>query len=334
MKTLKLLIASMLLVVLVTASTSIFQNETIGTIERLDPALNALIEEGAEIEVIAKGFDWTEGPLWVEKEKMVLFSDIPQNKIYKWTEKGGLEEYLTPSGYTSDVPRGGEMGSNGLIINKDGKLVMAQHGDRRIALMDASLKKPAAKFVTISGGYNGKKLHSPNDVISNSKGEYFFTDPPYGLPPGNREARELDFQGVYKVNLAGQTILLIDSLTRPNGIAFSPDEKILYVANSDPRKARWYTYELDGDKVVSGKIFADVTANSREGGVCDGMKVDRKGNVYGTGPGGVWIYNSSGKLLGRIKVTGRPISNLTFSGDEKTVYMTSDDYLLRLKMRK
>jgi|KBSSwiS6_1023812.scaffolds.fasta_scaffold04047_1 gluconolactonase len=311
-------------------------NNTVGTIERLDSSLNTILSANAKIEIIADGFDWSEGPLWVEKYKMLLFSDIPPNTIYKWTEEKGKEVYLTPSGYTDTVKRKGEIGSNGLILDKDGNLVMCQHGDRRMARMDAPLDNPAPKFITLADKYNGKRLSSPNDAVYNSNGELFFTDPPYGLETQDDKdpKKELPFNGVYKVKTNGELILLVDSITRPNGLAFLPGEKKLIVACSDPKKPYWYIYDVNGDSLTNGKIFYDASteASKRVKGLPDGLKIDKNGNVFATGPGGVYIFNSEGKKLGIIKFD-ESTSNCAFSADEKTLYVTNDMNVVRVKMR-
>ena len=264
---------------------------------------------------------------------MLLYSDIPPNKIFKWTEAKGKELYLTPSGYTGTVARGGEPGSNGLILNKEGKLVLCQHGDRRMALMDAELKAPAPKFISLADNYMGKKLNSPNDAVYRSNGDLFFTDPPYGL--ANDSLKEIPFQGVYKAT-SGQVSLLTDSLTRPNGIAFMNNEKTLIVANSDPDKAYWYLFDIAAnDSLMNKRIMYDATAMSKSGekGLPDGLKVDKQGNIFATGPGGVFIFNASGKLIGKCKIP-EACSNVALADDDKTLYITADMYVLRVKMRK
>jgi gluconolactonase len=305
--------------------------KTIGSIERYDSSINQILSRDAKAEVIADGLDWCEGPLWLEKQKTLLFSDVPKNIIYKWTEAKGKEVYLTPSGYTSSVPRGGEMGSNGLILDKKGNLVMCQCGDRRMARMDAPLMSPEAKFVTLADKHNGKRFSSPNDAAFSSKGELFFTDPPYGLakPSDN----EMPVNGVYKVKKNGDVVLLLDSLTRPNGVGFFPGGKKLLVTNSDPRKPNWYMYDVDGDKLKNGKIFYSAAGYDRRlKGLPDGFKIDKKGNVFSAGPGGIHIFNKNGKLLGMLK-TPEATSNCSLSTDEKTLYITSDMYVLRFKLR-
>jgi gluconolactonase len=310
--------------------------KTIGVIERNDPSIDKIISNDAKAEIIAEGFDWSEGPLWVEKYKMLLFSDVPKNTIYKWTLENGKEVFLKPSGYTSEVERGGEMGSNGLLCDKEGHLVMCQHGDRRMARMDAPLDKPEPNFVTLASKYDGKRISSPNDACYNRKGELFFTDPPYGLPGRNDNdpTKETKWNGVYKVKANGDVVLLIDSLSRPNGIAFFPGEKKILVANSDPRKPNWYVYDVDGDKLTNGKIFySDAGYDRKLPGLPDGLKIDKKGNVFAAGPGGIHFFNDKGKLLGMLKLPDAT-SNVALSADEKTIYITNNKQVLRLQMRK
>jgi gluconolactonase len=306
-----------------------------GYLEKYGAALDSIISAGARAEIIAEGFDWSEGPLWVEQHRMLLFSDIPSNIIYKWTEEKGKEIYLTPSGYTDTAKRSGEVGSNGLLPDKDGRLVLCQHGDRRMARMDAPLSKPAPKFITLANKYNGKRLNSPNDAVYNSAGELFFTDPPYGLETqsDNDPKKELPFNGVYKVKTNGELVLLVDSISRPNGLAFLPGEKQLIIACSDPAKPNWYMYDVQGDSLVNGKIFYGAAEEVSKGeiGLPDGLKIDKKGNVFATGPGGLFFFNSDGKLLGRLRLDN-PASNCALSADEKTIYITNDMYVLRLKI--
>ena len=312
------------------------KNNSIGTIDRLDPALDNIISANAKPEIIAEGFEWSEGPLWVEKHNMLLFSDVPKNTIYKWTEAKGKEVYLKPSGYTGTEPSVcKEPGSNGLTFDTNGNLVLCQHGDRRMARMDAPLDKPEAKFISIADRYNGKRFSSPNDAVYNSAGELFFTDPPYGLQTQDDKdsKKEISFNGVYKVKANGEVILLVDSITRPNGIALMPGEKKMIVANSDGRKPNWYIFDLEGDSVANGRIFYSAAEEAKSmKGVPDGFKIDKNGNVYATGPGGVSIFNSEGKKLGLIRLDDAS-SNCALSPDEKTLYITNDMYVLRFKMR-
>jgi gluconolactonase len=330
----KILFAGLLL--LSTACMAQETYPTIGTMEYTDSALTKLVSRDAKAEIIATGFRWSEGPLWVEKNGMLLFSDVPTNTVYKWTPAGGKEVYLKPSGYTGTAERGGEMGSNGLILDREGRLVLSQHGDRRMARMDAPLHQPQAKFVTLADKHGGKRISSPNDACYNSAGELFFTDPPYGLPGrgDNDPTKETTWNGVYKVKKNGDVVLLVDSLTRPNGIAFFPGEKRVLIANSDPQKPNWYVYDVQGDKLVNGKIFFSAAGAGRGmPGLPDGLKIDKRGNVYATGPGGVYFFNSEGKKLGMLKVPG-PTSNVSLSADEKTMYITNSNQVLRFQMSK
>jgi gluconolactonase len=309
--------------------------KTMGTIERFDSSLGNIISSTASPEIIAEGFEWSEGPLWIEKYNMLLFSDVPTNTVYKWTEEKGKEVYLKPSGFAGTTTQSKEPGSNGLTLDNEDNLVLCQHGNRQMARMDAPLDKPEAKYITIADKYKGKRFSSPNDAVYSSAGELFFTDPPYGLPLQNDSdpAKEIPFNGVYKVKKNGEVILLTDSITRPNGIAFLPGEKKLIVACSDPDKPNWYVFDIDGDSATNGKIFYSSAGYDKSlKGLPDGFKVDKTGNVFATGPGGVWIFNSEGKPLGKIKLD-ESTSNVALSPDEKTLYITNDMYVLRFKMR-
>ncbi|UCG28242.1 MAG: SMP-30/gluconolactonase/LRE family protein [Bacteroidales bacterium] len=309
--------------------------QTTGEVERLSKKLDKIIPADALPEILAEGFEWSEGPLWLPDQKMVIFSDIPVNSIFKWDEDGGLELYLKPSGYTDTVSRSGESGSNGLLLDNEGRLVLCQHGDRRMARMDAGLDNPEPVFTTLSGMYNGKRLNSPNDAVYNSKNELFFTDPPYGLEQNvDDSTKELDFQGVYKVTPGGETVLLTDELSRPNGIAFSPDETKIYIANSDPANAIWMVYDVIGEgTLANGRIFLDATEQAgKERGLPDGLKVDDQGNLFATGPGGVWVISPEGEHLGTIK-TGEATSNCAFNEDKSILFITADMYLMRIKLK-
>jgi gluconolactonase len=308
------------------------KEKSIGSIERIDPALDAILSANAKIEIIGEGFEWSEGPVWIAGENMLLFSDVPKNTIYKWTEAAGVEVYLTPSGFTGDSTTSPGPGSNGLLLDDEGNLVLCQHGDRRLAVMNADLNNPQPEFTSVAETYNGKRFSSPNDAVLYNY-DFYFTDPPYGLKDQDKDAeKEILFQGVYKATANGNVVLLVDSLTRPNGIAFTPDRKMI-VANSDRGKARWYEYELNDSAVVSGRVLYDATTNAQtEKGLPDGLKIDRSGNIFATGPGGVWIFNASGKLLGKINVT-EATSNCELADDDKTLYVTADMYLLRIKLR-
>ncbi len=311
------------------------ETQTIGSIERLDPALDAIIDADATLEILAEGYEWSEGPVWIEKENMLLFSDVPKNIVYKWTEKEGAAVYLTPSGFTGDSTTSNEPGSNGLVLHND-SLILCQHGDRQVARMNAALSDPKPEFIAIASSFNNKRFSSPNDAAYNAKGELFFTDPPYGLEKNDADpAKEQPHNGVYKVNSAGAVALLVDSLTKPNGIIITPDQKRIIVANSDPQKATWYEFELtEGDSVTHPRIFYDATENlANDRGLPDGLKVSSNGTIFATGPGGVWVFDLTGKVLGKIRLT-ELAANCALSTDEKTLYITADMYLLRIKLRK
>ncbi len=306
-----------------------------GYIERIDPALDSFIMKEAKIEIIASGLEWSEGPLWIEKEKMLLFSDVPRDTIFKWTESKGKEVYLTPSGYTDTIKRGGEMGSNGLLLDPQGKLVLCQCGNRQMARMESPLTDPKPLYTPLAARYAGKRFSSPNDATYNGAGELFFTDPPYGLESQGDDdpKKELKWNGVYKVKTNGEVILLTDSIPRPNGIALLPGDRQLIIACSDPSKPNWYIYDLAGDSLKNGRIFHS-TLHELTGvkGLPDGLKVGKNGMIYASGPGGIWIFTREGKLLGRIRVED-PASNCALSADEKTLYITNDMNILRVKLR-
>jgi len=316
---------------LLTISCSTKESVTYGTIEQLDPALADIISADAKVELLGQGFDWSEGPLWLESEKILIFTDVPKNIIHKWTEEKGVEVYLTPSGLTDGGPESKEPGANGLTLDDAGNLLLCQHGDRRVAMMNSSTSDPKPDYKTIAGTYQGKRFNSPNDLVFYNNVIYF-TDPPYGLAADS--LKELPHQGVYKAPAEGETVLLIDTLTRPNGIAFSPDHKKMYIANSDPEKVRWYEYEMsDSGTVVSGKIFYDAQIESKtDKGMPDGLKVDSKGNIFASGPGGIWIFSPEGKVLGKVRLPD-PTANCALTYDDKTLFITSDMNLLRVKLK-
>jgi gluconolactonase len=308
------------------------QTKTIGKIDRYDAALDKLLDADAKIEVLGEGFEWTEGPVWVKNGQYLLFSDVPTNTIYRWEKGEKIQEFLKPSGYTGISPYSDEPGSNGLIINQVGNLVSCEHGDRRLAEMPLTVGGKR----TLADSYMGKRFNSPNDVIQKSNGDYYFTDPPYGLRQKEDDpSRETPLFGVYRVDKTGKVSLIIDDLTRPNGLAFSPDEKTLYVAQSDPDKAYLMAYSVFVDgKVGKGRIFYDMTSMVKQGlkGLPDGLKIDKKGNIFTTGPGGLLILSPDGKLLGRID-TGEATANCAFGNDGSVLYITADMYLLSVQTK-
>lgn len=307
--------------------------ETIGSIERLDSAINSLIATDAKIEVLASGFEWAEGPLWLEGQQALIFTDVPTNTVWKWTETDSLSLYLKPSGYLGDRTDKSEPGANGLALDASGNLILCQHGERQVGKMLASLDAPKSDFEALAIGYQGKRFNSPNDLVYNSKGQLFFTDPPYGMDPWDE--KQLDFQGVYLLDADGKVNLLVDTLSRPNGIALSPDQKTLYIAQSDPEKARYYAYDLDeSGNVISGKVLFDATSQQNETrkGLPDGLKVHSSGILFATGPGGVLVISPEGKHLGTI-LTENGTANCGFDTDEKYLYMTADAFLMRIRLK-
>ncbi len=308
------------------------QIKSIGKIHILQPSANELIDVNTPIEVLADGYDWAEGPIWWKEEKALLFSDVPQNTVYIWRDNGeGALPFIRPSGYTGVGKYSGEPGSNGLTLDLQGNLLSCEHGDRRVSIM--TLGAPGGKR-TITDHINGKRFNSPNDAIVDSKGRIYFTDPPYGLPIHERDKPETGVYGVYLYE-KGKTISIIKDLTRPNGLALSPDEKNLYIAQSDPDKAIYMKYPvLNTGLLGKGSLLFDATAMSKSGlsGLPDGIKVDHKGNIWGTGPGGVLIISSKGELLARIE-TGQNTANCGWGEDGSTLFITADRYLCKVKTK-
>ena len=314
-----------------------FQKDTlIGKIELYDPHAAAFISADASIEVIAKGYKWSEGPVWVAGGQYLLFSDVPENVVLKWQQGKDAGRYLTPSGYTSNTPRKGEIGSNGLSLDRKGRLILCQSGNRTVSRMLTATDAPAPDYIVLAETYNGKRFNSPNDLVADSKNNIWFTDPIYGLPDGEKDSsRDLSFEGVYKISADdNSTTLVIDSIRRPNGIALSLDEKVLYVGSSDDRHPKWYAYNLDKDgKITGGRVLLDATALKKAATVHqgpDGMKIDKYGNIFGAGPDGINIISPAGKRLGLIRVFGRPTSNCAFNETKDILYITAGDLVLKV----
>lgn len=294
-----------------------------GSIERLDPALDALIAPGTQIEVLASGFNWSEGPVW--RDGGIVFSDVPENTVFGWKEGDtAAKTVLKPSGSLSD-PAG--QGSNGLGVDAEGRLVLCQHGERRVARLEKD-----GSFTPLADNYEGKRFNSPNDLTIGSDGTIYFTDPPYGLKGGTPE---LDFHGVYSVHPSKPNVvtLLVRDVKWPNGIDLSPDQKTLYLAVSDKEDTRIMAYDLADGAARNGRVVFNAQSlktAERKGG-CDGMKVDTNGNLWTTGPGGVLVLNKDGQHLGTI-LTGQATANCAFGGaDRGTLYITADMFLLRVK---
>jgi gluconolactonase len=293
-----------------------------GGIERLDPAFDKLIAPEAKVEVLATGFNWSEGPVW--KDGQILFSDVPENTVFGWKEgETRAATFLKPSGSLS----GDGQGSNGLAVDAGGSLILCQHGERRIARLEKD-----GSFTSLADKFEGKRFNSPNDLVIAKSGAIFFTDPPYGLKKGTEP--DAPYHGIYRLDKDGKVSLIIEDIRWPNGIALSPDEKTLYIAVSDRDNARLMAYDLQADgRVKNGRLFfhaQPLKSDSRKGG-CDGMKVDVQGNIWTTGPGGVLIISPEGKHLGSI-LTGVPTGNCAWGGPENdTMYVTADMFLLRVK---
>ncbi len=311
-------------------------------IDRLDPSIDRIVPAGATLERVATGFTWTEGPVW--DGDRLFFAEIPSNSIRTWTPGKGVSIFLQPSGYMGSAPYGGpESGSNGMTLDARGRLTVAGHAQRDVYRFESL--NPKGPITILADKYQGKQLNSPNDVVYKSDGSLYFTDPPYGLRTqlDSDPEKQLSVNGVYRIPNAldhkpgapparTQLQLLISDLTRPNGIAFSPDEKYLYVNNSQPRKI-WMRYRVMPDGTLTGaKLLFDDTADPRPGNP-DGMKVDREGNIYSAGPGGIWIFSPEGKPLGTILMPGRT-SNVTWAGAErKTLYITDSEGIYRVRLK-
>jgi gluconolactonase len=331
----------------------------LGEIVRMADAFDELVGKDAAIEVLGSGFEWAEGPVWVPVKASgqakgkkaakknqpkddaaaknggyLLFSDIPRNSVMRWDYTLGISLFFKPSGYTGATPYGTEPGCNGLMLDPIGRLVSCEHGDRRVSVMTKNGGKQ-----TLVDNYQGKRLNSPNDGCFHKNGDLYFTDPPYGLPEQyNDPRRELDFCGVYRLKMKDngehELTLLTKEMTRPNGIAFSPDYKTLYVAQSDPAAAIWKRFEVKDDGTLGeGELLFDATEYvGKHKGLPDGLKVDQAGNLWATGPGGVWVFNADGKPLGRLD-TKEATANCGWGDDGSTLYITADMYLCRVKTK-
>ncbi len=310
---------------------------TIGEVVRTDPNLNQLIPPDAKIEIIAAGFGHLEGPVWVksrvaDSSSYLLVNDTKAQTTYKWSPQKGLSKYIEHTGYTGQLPYSEEPGSNGMTIDQQGRLIVCDHGDRRIAALPIGGKGGKR---TLTDTYQGKRYNSPNDVVAHSNGSLYFTDPPYGLPLKDKDpTRETAVNGVYRLDPDGTVALLISDITYPNGLAFSPDKaNLLYVVQSDSLNQKIMAYPMKADGTVEkGRLFFDATSlpKFRPKEVLDGIKVDSGGNCWVAGPGGVLIISPAGKLLGRID-TGEVISNLAWGEDGTTLYLASSMFLCRIK---
>lgn len=299
-------------------------------IVRVDPRFDQLAPRDAKVEKIADGFAWVEGPVWDRQGNYLLFSDIPSNSIFKWKEGNSTSLFLKPSGYTGLTPFAErEPGSNGLTFDPTGRLVMCEHGDRRISRLESDGTK-----TTLADRYQGKRLNSPNDLTFAPNGDLYFTDPPFGLPQAfNDPAKELDFCGVYRLTANGILTLITKDMKAPNGIVFSPSGKTAYISNADPRNAVWMTYEVQEDGMfVNGRVFFDVTPWTKtKKGVPDGMKVDKNGNLFAAGPGGIHVFAPDGNHLGSFEI-GVPTANCAWGDDGNTLYIAANTTIYRVHL--
>jgi len=306
---------------------------TVGSIERLDPRFDDLVPPDAAIEVLAMGFGWAEGPVWLPategREACLLFSDIPRNRINRWRPGTGVDVFLEPSGSSGPDPTGREQGSNGLTLDREGRLLLCEHGDRRVSRMERDGGRR-----TLADAFEGRRLNSPNDAAVHSSGAIYFTDPPYGLPKQwDDPHRELDWCGVYRLAPDGRLTLLCRTMTRPNGIAFSPDEHTLYVAQSDPRAPLWKAFAVRDDGTLDeGRTFFDATSLAKDRrGLPDGLKVDPRGHLFATGPGGVLVIAPDGTHLGTL-LTGRATANCAFGENGSSLFITAGSLLCRVRL--
>jgi gluconolactonase len=327
---LRTILASVLAVGLASSAWGVDRPEPFsqGKIVMLDPELKTVLDPSATIEQLGEGYEWSEGPAWNKRAGYLVFSDIPRNSVMKYQPGEGVSLFLKPSGYDGAGEYSAESGSNGLLYDAAGRLILCQHGNRRVARMEAD-----GKVTSLADRFDGKRFNSPNDAVLMSNGDLYFTDPPYGLPKQAEDpSRELDFCGVYRLSKDGKVTLLTDKMTRPNGIGFSPDEKTLYVAQSDPSSAVWMSFDVQSDgTIANGRTFFDSTEwVGKEKGLPDGLEVAGSGHIFATGPGGVLIFSPDGKHLGTI-ATGEATANCGFGGkDGSTLYITADMYLLRV----
>ena len=304
-------------------------------IVRADAGLDEIIAPDAKIEKLAGGFLFTEGPVWVpstpESDAYLLFSDPNNNVIYRWTPDGQLSIYRTKSGYAGiDIGEYGQPGSNGLTLDKDRRLTINQHGNRRVIRLEKN-----GQVTVLADRYEGKRLNSPNDLVYKSDGSLYFTDPPFGLPKAfNDRRKELPYSGVFRVSPDGKSPqLLTTDLSGPNGLAFSPDEKYFYVDNWDEKKKVVMRYEVNPDGTLSnGKVLFDMTSAPGEDAL-DGLKVDQKGNLYVSGPGGLWIISPEGKLLGTISGPEHPHNFAWGDDDGRTLYLCARTGLYRIRLK-
>lgn len=308
------------------------ERKTVGGVRRLSPEMDSILAPGAEIEILAEGFDWAEGPVWVDAGGYLLFTDVPQNVIWRWSEVEGLSEFMRPSGFDGeDGSHLREPGANGLVIEPSGTLLMCDHGNRSLSRVDLATRE---KTIVVDR-FEGRRFNSPNDLVIHQSGAVYFTDPPYGLEGLNASpVKEMAHNGVYRLASDGAVTLIDDALSFPNGVALSPDHRTLYVAVSDPEGPVVMAYDLGDDgRAVSSRLFFDAASlmGLDAPGLPDGLKVDARGRIFTTGPGGVLVLTPEGDLLGVID-TGRATANCAFGPDGASLFMTADDLLTRVAL--
>jgi gluconolactonase len=320
----QLIVASMLLVHIASAQPT---NGTTPSIVRLDKRMDKLVPLDAKLEQIADGISWAEGPVWNRKEKYLLFSDVPNNSILKWTRAEGVITFRKPSGYTgATMFTGKEPGSNGLAFDSEGRLVFCQHGNRRISRLERD-----GSVTALVERYEGKRINSPNDVVIKSNGDLYFTDPPFGLPKSfDDPQKETPWQGVYRRSTDGKLTLLTKELKGPNGIAFSPDEKVLHV--SDYTNMKWWNFDVHADGTLgNGRVLHDAAKYKSKPGGPDGLKVDVHDNLFATGPGGIYIIAPDGTYLGGFEF-GVPIGNCAWGEDGSTLFIAANHEVYRIRL--
>ena len=280
----------------------------------MNSEFRCVVPEDVQVERLGTGFQFTEGPVWNEKGGYLLFSDIPGNRIKKWTPKEGISDFRVPSGK-----------SNGLTLDRSGRLIACEHANRRVSRTEED-----GTVVTLASHYEGRRLNSPNDVVVKSDGSVYFSDPPYGLNPifGTLEEPELPFYGVYRLSPNGDNLSLLIDDSVPNGLAFSPDESLLYIADTERNHIRVFDVNAQGG-AENGRIFAEIPGEPL---APDGIKVDSEGNIYSTGNGGVWVFNPEGRRLGIITVPELPANLSWGDGDWKTLYITARSSLYRVRL--
>ena len=310
------------------SSAAVSNSNFVPRVVRLDTRLDRLVPQDAALEKVAEGFDWAEGPVWNRADRYLLFSDVPRNSIIKWKAGEGTSVFLQSSGYSgTELFTGREPGSNGLTIDREGRLVFCQHGDRRVVRIEKD-----GTWTTLADRYAGKRLNSPNDLVFKSNGDLYFTDPPFGLPKTFEDPnKELSFQGVYRLSGDGKLTLLTIEVKAPNGIAFSPDEKKLYIADS--ARALWFVFDVKKDgTLLPGRVLFDGTEESKgRPGVADSLKVDVYGNIFAAAPGGLFILAPDGTLLGRFDL-GTATGNCAWGEDGSTLFITSNHILYRIRL--